>query len=123
MIERIEITGVHTDLNDDIKKYVQKKIGKLDRYLPKKHRDDVLAEVKLIEETHKTRKEYTCEVHMNLVHSRVDAKESTLNMFAAVDIVEAKLRNQLKEYKDRHYAPKFHQRMLRKFNAQTRDIS
>ena len=42
----------------------------------------------------------------------ITVKESTLNMFAAVDIVEAKLRNQLKKYKERHASSRLHRRLF-----------
>jgi ribosome-associated translation inhibitor RaiA len=42
-------------------------------------------------------------------------EETTVNMFAAVDIVETKLRIALKKHKMTHANPRFHQRMLVRF--------
>ncbi len=112
MIHKLEIDGVHTVLTADLKKYVTKKIGKLDTYMPRQVRESAHAEVKLKESKAKDKKQCTCEVIMFLPKEVLTVKESTLNMYAAVDIVEAKLKNQLKKYKDTHANPRIHRRLL-----------
>lgn len=102
MISRIDKSGINLELDGDLKKYIDRKIGRLDRYMPRHARKTVHAEVKLRETGNKAGDKYTCEVVLHLPGGQVTAKESTLNMFAAVDIVEAKLKNQLKKYKDAH---------------------
>lgn len=114
MIKKLEIAGVHTKVGDDLKKYVTKKIGKLDRYIPRKARESAHAEVKLIESKAKDKKECTCEVILHLPHGTITVKESTLNMFAAVDIVESRLKNLIKSYKDKNLPAKFHRRVMAK---------
>ena len=47
MIEQLTITGVRVDLDTATKKYVARKIARLDRYLPKHARKSVSAEVVL----------------------------------------------------------------------------
>lgn len=112
MIKKLEIDGVHTVLTPDLKKYVTKKIGKLDTYMSRKVRESAHAEVKLKESKAKDKKQCTCEVILMLPNEVLTVKESTLNMYAAVDIVEAKLKNQLKKYKDTHSNPRLHRRLL-----------
>lgn len=102
MLSRIDKSGINLELEGDIKKYIDKKIGRLDRYMPRHARKTAHAEVKLRETGNKAGDKYTCEVVLHLPGGQVTAKESTLNMFAAVDIVEAKLKNQLKKYKELH---------------------
>lgn len=102
MIERLEITGKHVDITDDLKKYVIKKVSRLDRYVPKHARESVHAEIKLMQSKSSDKKQYTCEVILHLPKEIVTAKDSTLNMFAAVDIVERKLKAQLLKYKQLH---------------------
>lgn len=104
MIAQIDTSGINLDLNDDIKKYISKKIGRLDKYMPRHARKSARAEVKLRETNNRLGNKYECEVLLHLPGSIVQAKESTLNMFAAVDIAEAKLRNQLVKYKTTHIA-------------------
>lgn len=111
MIQKLEINGVHTVLTDDLKKYITKKIGKMDRYLPRHARESVHAEV-FVKERTKAKQERECEVVLHVPGSTITAKESTINMFAAVDIVEAKLKNQLKKYKDAHSPKRIHRRVI-----------
>ncbi len=106
MIQKLEITGVHAELGDDIKKYTRKKIGKLDKYMTRNVAKSAHADVKLKEAMRKTRKECTAEVVLYLPKETITTKETTINMFAAVDIVEAKLKNQLKKYKEKHGNPR-----------------
>lgn len=102
MIQNIDITGVKFDLDDTTKKYVYKKIGRLDRYLPKHARKSAMAEVKLKEVNRDHGNKYEAEVILHIPDKRITAKDSTMNMLAAVDIVEAKLTTQLKKYKEMH---------------------
>ena len=115
MIERLNISGVHMSVDDDIYKYVHKKIGRLDQYVSRHARKSTRASVKLTASKIKTRKQATCEVILRLPKGTITTKETTINMFAAVDIVEQKLKNQLKKYKEVHEKPyQLHSRMLSK---------
>jgi putative sigma-54 modulation protein len=103
MIERIDIAGVHFKPDEKLEKYVSKKIGKLSKYIGRVDKKTVHAEVKLKESRAKERKQCTCDVILYLPKERMSASETTLNMYAAVDIVEAKLQSQLKKYKDKRH--------------------
>ena len=103
MIENIAITGNKADVTKDLERYIFKKIGKLDRHLKRAQRPDVRADVKLSEDiSKKNGKKCTCEVILHIPGARLKAVETTMNMFAAVDIVETKLQNQLKKQKEKH---------------------
>jgi len=103
MIKNIAVAGIHIDVSKDIDKYIGKKIGRLDKYLHKSQREAVRADVKLSETvSKKAGKKCTCEVILHIPGARLTAVESTVNMFAAVDIVEAKLQNQVKKHKEKH---------------------
>jgi len=112
MIKQLQISGRHLEVNDDLKRYVAKKIGKLDRFIPKGDLDGMRVEVKLISSKAKDKSDRTCEVILHLPHEKLTVKESTINMYAAVDIVETKLRHQLKRYKELHTSPRLHQRVI-----------
>ena len=99
MIETMDITGVKYELDDTTKKYVTKKIGRLDRYLPKHARKSVTAEVKLKEVNRDHGNKYEAEIILTVPDKVLTAKDSTVNMLAAIDIVEAKLVAQLRKYK------------------------
>ncbi len=99
---KLEINAIHTDVSDDLKKYITKKIGRLDRFLSRRARESSRGEVKLKQSKNKGKKQHTCEVVLHLPHETITVSETTINMFAAVDIVETKLKNQLKKYKETH---------------------
>jgi ribosomal subunit interface protein len=113
----MEVSGVHLEVDADLRKYVNKKIGKLDRYLPRYARKSAHAEVQLKESKAKEKKQFTCEVVLHLPHENIMTKETTRNMFAAVDIVETKLKNRIKKYKDKHSATRMPRRLLTKIRS------
>lgn len=100
MIQTINITGVRYSPDELTKRYVRKKIGSLDRYLSRHTRKSMTVDIKLKEVNRAHGNKYECDVIMHLPETTILAKDSTLNMLAAVDIVEEKLRAQLKKYHD-----------------------
>ncbi len=114
-----QITSVHTTIDDKLQKYLNKKIGSLDRYIPRGGRSSAHAEVRLKEEktlknaSHKS--QCTCEVTLHLPHEVINVSESTINMYAAIDIVEAKLKQQIMKYKQLHASGSLHRRLANKF--------
>src|SRR5687767_6061480 len=99
MINRISITGVKYDIDEQTKKYVIKKISKLDRYLPRHARKTASAEVLLKEVNRAHGNKYEAEVIVRVPNKTMTAKDSTVNILAALDIVEAKLAAQMHKYK------------------------
>jgi putative sigma-54 modulation protein len=112
MIKQLHISGLHLEVGEDLKKYVERKIGKLDRFVPKRDHNGMYAEVKLISSKAKNKSDRTCEIILHLPHEKLTVKETTINMYAAVDIAETKLRHQLKRYKELHASPRLHQRLM-----------
>ncbi|MEK7471995.1 MAG: ribosome-associated translation inhibitor RaiA [Patescibacteria group bacterium] len=102
MTKRIEISGIHLVVDGDLQKYIVKKIHKIERYIPKASRASLQVEVKLKEEKSKDKKHCQCEIIMHLPGQDMTARETTVNMFAATDIVIAKLKTQLEKYRASH---------------------
>lgn len=98
---KLEINSVHLELEDDLKKYVTKKLNKLEKYVPRHARESADANVMLKESHAKNKRQFTCEISLKLPHETINVSESTLNIFAAVDIAEATLKNRLKKYKEK----------------------
>lgn len=112
MIKKLEIAGQQFEVTPKLQSYVRKKIGRLDRYVARHARESVHVEVKLKESKSKKQAQCKCTVVMYLPKETLEASESTVNIFAAVDIVEAKLRTQLKKYKDTHADAKMHRKLF-----------
>lgn len=116
MIANVEITGVGNYIPDEqTKKYVKKKIGQLDRRLPRHARRSAWAEVKLAEVNREHGEKYEVEVFLHLPGKKINAKDSTMNVLAATDIVETKLANQLRRYKETRLPHVGRRRMLDRF--------
>lgn len=114
MIKRLDISGVSMDIDPKLEKYIMKKIGSLDRFVPRNKRESMHAEVKLREDNASDKRDRVCEVILHLPQETIIIKENTISMFAAVDIAETKLRLQLKKYKDTHSSLALHKRILRR---------
>jgi len=119
MIQKYEISGVHTTVTAELQKYIEKKILKLDRFIAKTARESAHAEIFIKETKNKTRVQHTCEVVLKLKQETLTVKETTVNPFAAVDIVEAKLKNQLKKYKAKHTQARMHNKVLARLRRRT----
>jgi putative sigma-54 modulation protein len=115
MIASIDITGVKYIPGDQVQKYVMRKIAKLDRYLPRHARKSVTADVKLKQVNRDHGNKYEAEIIINVPDKRLTAKDSTVNMFAAIDIVEAKLVNQMRKYKQASITHVSNRRVLSRF--------
>jgi len=100
MIEAISLNGVKYDIDENTRRYVMKKIGRLDRYLPKHARKSVSAEVKIKQVNRANGNKYEAEIIFHVPDKKLTAKDSTVNALAAIDIVEAKIVAQLHKYKE-----------------------
>ena len=115
MIRNLTITGVKYELTDTTKKYVEKKIGALDKYLPRHARKSVSADVKIKQIDNPGGNKYEVDVIINVPEKVITAKDSTMNVLAAVDIVEAKLNGQLRKYKQANVPHIGFRKVLSKF--------
>lgn len=100
MIDSIDISSTRYEVDETTKKYVFKKIGRLDRYLPRHARKTATADVRLRQINADHGNKYEAEVILNIPDKRIAVKDSTVNMLAAIDIIEAKLVTQLRKYKE-----------------------
>jgi ribosomal subunit interface protein len=112
MVQKLEIAGEHYVVDENLRKYITRKIGRLDKYLSKHSRQSAHLEVRLKEEKNSGKKQCVANVTLHLPHETINIKESTLNMYAAIDIVQAKLKQQIQRYKDQHSNGKLHRRLF-----------
>src|ERR1017187_3599333 len=119
MLKKFEIQGVHATVDEKLRSHVNNKIGRLDRYISRHSRESAHAEVFLKESKAKDNNRYTCEVAFFLPHQTIVVKASALIMYAAVDVVEVKLKKQLQIYKDKHGNGRFHRHLMARFRRKT----
>jgi len=102
MIQRLDITSVHATIDDKLHKYIEKKIGGLDHYIPRTARQSAHLEVKIKKDKSSDNNQYSCETTLRLPHETLNVNESMTNAFSAVDMAEAKLKQQIAKYKELH---------------------
>jgi putative sigma-54 modulation protein len=116
MLQRLEINGIHLDVDENLHKYITRKIGRMDKYLPRSFRESAHAEVRLRELVKGSKKTCKCEVTLHIPGDTIEVSESTVNMYAAVDIVEAKLKNQIIKFHERHTGGKQKRHLFARFS-------
>lgn len=95
----VEISGTNYKLNDKEQKYIEKKCKKLVNYIPHHSRQSAFASAKITKIDQKDDNKYQCDVVLTLPDKTLVAGDTAPNALAAVDIVEAKLRGQIRRYK------------------------
>jgi putative sigma-54 modulation protein len=106
---KLQVSGRNYELSDKITGYVNDKIGALDKYLPRNNRQASGSVTLETDVSGREDNQCVCEVVIRVPGSVLQAKEATVNMYAAIDIVEAKIKSQILKYKDKH-SPKLNQR-------------
>ncbi len=100
MIEKIELSGKGYKVDTPLKKYAEKRLGKLDRYLPRGSKKDVVLKMTVGVESKSKNNKYEIVAVMEIPGGKVlTAKDECSNVFAGVDLVEAKLMGQIRRYK------------------------
>lgn len=100
MIDKIEITGNGLKADEVFRKYTKKRIGKLDRYLPRGFKKDVVVKIIVTEIGKSKADKYEISAAMEIPGGKViAARDECSNIFAGVDLVEAKLTGQIRRYK------------------------
>ena len=120
MLQKFEVQAVHTKIDDSLRKYLDKKIGNIDKYLSRHDRASAHGEVQLKESKSKDNNNFICEVTLHLPRGTIVVQEAAINMYASIDIVETKLKHQIKKHKDLHENGKVHRRLMARFNRQSK---
>jgi len=118
MLQKFELSATHLELDERLKKYLTKKLANIDKYLSKHVRPSAHMEVRLKEHKSSGQKLSVCDITFHLPHDTIKIRESTQNIFASVDIVEAKLKQQVKHYKELHTDSKRRRRLFARAGGQ-----
>ncbi len=96
----IVVRGRNVEINSRLEEYVDKKVGKLDRYLP------TIDEARMELSMEETKSAQHSQIAQLTVRSRgriLRAEERDQDMFTAIDAVSDKMQRQITRYKDRLY--------------------
>ena len=100
MIDNIDISGSNYKVEEGFQKYLQKRIGKLDRYLPRQNRKDLVAKVVVTQVDRAHGNKYEISATLDIPGGKtLNAKEDCSNIVAGIDILEAKLMGQSRRFK------------------------
>ena len=100
MIQKLDVSSNNFKIGDDISKYINKRIGKLDKYLPKNYKKDIIAKIVISEVNLDRGNKYEISAAMEIPGGKViAAKEECSNMYAGIDLIEAKLMGQIRRFK------------------------
>lgn len=101
MIENIEVIGGGKyKVEENFKKYAEKRIGKLDKFLPSKSKKGASAKIVVKEVNRPHGNKYEISVALDVPGGKVmSARDEASNVFAGIDILEAKLASQIRKFK------------------------
>ncbi len=97
----IVVRGRNVNVTERVQEYVEKKIGKLERYLP------IIDEARMELSQEDTRSAQHRMIAQLTVRSRgkiLRAEERDQDLFAAIDLVAEKMQRQISRFKDRLYS-------------------
>ena len=98
---QLAIAGKNLEITDSLRKYVEKKIGRLDRYLP----NIIDARVELgVENTRAAKDSQVAQVTLRTKHAILRAEEASSDMFASIDAVFDKMQRQADRYKGKRWS-------------------
>lgn len=118
MIKRIDVTFIHAEHDETVFKYINRKLGRLDRFIPKVAEESAHLQVMLKygrSGKKSSGRDCTCEVTLHLPQENIVVSETSINMYTAIDIAELKLRQRIKKYKDLH-SGSFRRRLVARFS-------
>jgi putative sigma-54 modulation protein len=93
---QVELQARHFDLTEPIKDYVEKKVGRLDRYLPDIHATSVELER---DSTRSQGEVYVAEITVWVDNAVLRAEEMNPDVFTSIDVAGDKIFRQIEKYK------------------------
>ncbi len=94
------IQGKNIDVTDRLEEYIEKKVGKLDRYLP------TISEARVelaVEDTKSAKDRQVAQLTVRSKGTFLRAEERTADMFSSIDVVTDKMYRQIVRYKGKRY--------------------
>ena len=97
---QLNVSGKNLEVTDSLREYVEKKIGRLDRYLPTI--TDARVELS-VENTRAAKDRQVAQVTLRTKHAILRAEEASSDMFASIDTVLDKIQRQIDHYKGKRW--------------------
>ena len=97
----VHLTGRNFEIDGELKSYINRKLGGLDKYLPRGHRNQGMTVEILRDPSGKEDNRYKIVAVLRVQGPDLVAETATINPHSAVDIAEQKLKIQIRKYKDK----------------------
>jgi len=91
----------------ELTRYIERKLGKLDKYFPRHHQPTGLRVELHRDESADPAKRFHGLARLAVAGPDIVAETSSMNPHTVVDILEAKLKEQIRRYKDKHIPRRF----------------
>jgi ribosomal subunit interface protein len=107
MIKNINITCMSYDIDDATRKEVFKKLGSLDKYMPRHAVKSAKIDLRLIDASKKRNhsdEKYEAEIVLTIPGEIINASGLSGTMLLAIDAAAAKTQSQLRDYKQKNIA-------------------
>lgn len=104
---RLQLTGRQYEIDEELARYTKKRLGGLDRYVPRKHKAQQMHVEIFRDPSGKEDNRYKVKANLHLPEHEIVAETATMNPHAAVDIVREKLKLQIRRYKEVHAVRRF----------------
>ncbi len=96
----LQITGKHIDLSPSLRRYIERKLGKLSRHLP----NIIESKVEITEEKTKSpQQHYVVRVTVDSSGTLLHGEERGQDLFTAIDKVSEVMNRQIEHYKGKRY--------------------
>ncbi|HPR09926.1 MAG TPA: HPF/RaiA family ribosome-associated protein [Candidatus Saccharibacteria bacterium] len=112
-----QFTAKGIDDHTKLRRYADKKIATLLRRLPRGARESAKLAVVFTQSSDKKQK--SCRITVQLPHQTLVADETTIHLYAALDIASAEIKRQMGEYKTMHSQQGVRHRVARMWRRQS----
>lgn len=99
--------GRKYQIDEELKDYIGRKLSKLDKYFPRQHQPTSMEVEVERQDAAEPAKRYRVLAKIEVRGLTMVAETSTINPHSAVDVVEAKLKHQIREYKAKSQPRRF----------------
>ncbi len=103
----LQVTGRKYEVDEELHRYTRKRLGSLDKYIPRKHKAQQMHVEIFRDPSGKEDNRYKVKVNLHLPENEIVAETATMNPHAAIDIVREKLKLQIRRYKEKHAVRRF----------------
>ncbi len=98
---QLQLSGRKFEIDEELKAYIERKLGGLDKYLPRGHKNQGMSVEIFRDPSGKEDNRYKIVAVLRVQGPDLVAETATINPHSAVDIAEQKLKIQIRKYKDK----------------------